>query len=195
MSTAKDIAVLVGSLRAASINRNAAHALQALSPDGLRLDIVEIGHLPFYNPEFDEAPASVPAGYVAFRNRIARADGVLFLTPEYNRTLPAVLKNAVDIGTRPYGKSVWAGKPAGVISISMGALGGFGANQDLRRLLANVDMPTMQQPEAYIGEGHKLFDGATVTAESTRLFLRQYLDRFAVWTDRHAVAPVAALVA
>ena len=195
MSTAKDIAVLVGSLRAASINRNAAHALQALSPDGLRLDIVEIGHLPFYNPEFDEAPASVPAGYVAFRNRIARADGVLFLTPEYNRTLPAVLKNAVDIGTRPYGKSVWAGKPAGVISISMGALGGFGANQDLRRLLANVDMPTMLQPEAYIGEGHKLFDGATVTAESTRLFLRQYLDRFAVWTDRHAVAPVAALVA
>ena len=195
MSAAKDIAVLVGSLRAASINRNAAHALQALSPDGLRLDIVEIGHLPFYNPEFDEAPASVPADYVAFRNRIARADGVLFLTPEYNRTLPAVLKNAVDIGTRPYGKSVWAGKPAGVISISMGALGGFGANQDLRRLLANVDMPTMQQPEAYIGEGHKLFDGATVTAESTRLFLRQYLDRFAVWTDRHAVAPVAALVA
>jgi chromate reductase len=169
--------------------------MRVIAPESLRLDLVEIGQLPFYNPEFDDDPTAVPAEYTAFRGRIARADGVLFVTPEYNRTLPAVLKNAVDIGTRPYGKSIWAGKPAGVVSISMGVLGGFGANQDLRRLLGNVDMATMQQPEAYIGEGHKVFDGATVTVDSTRAFLRQYLDRFAAWTDRHALAPTPALVA
>lgn len=187
MKNVKDVAVLVGSLRKDSINRKTALALQALAPAQIQLDIVEIDALPFYDQDLDADPAGAPAPYTAFRQRIARADGVVFVTPEYNRSMPAVLKNAIDVGTRPYGKSVWAGKPAGVVSVSVGALGGFGANQDLRRLLANVDMPTMQQPEAYIGAGDKLFDASgALTAESTRGFLQQYLERFAVWTERHA---------
>ena len=109
----KDIAVLVGSLRKDSINRKAALAIAALAPPSLRLDLIETGHLPFYNQEFDAEPGTTPAAYREFRERIARAASVIFATPEYNRSYPAVLKNAIDIGTRPYGKSVWSDKPAG----------------------------------------------------------------------------------
>jgi chromate reductase, NAD(P)H dehydrogenase (quinone) len=187
MDDSKDIAVLVGSLRQDSVNRKMALALRALAPAPLKLDLVEIGHLPFYNQELDADGSAGAEAYRPFRQRIARADGVLFVTPEYNRTIPAVVKNAIDIGSRPYGKSVWSGKSAGVISVSMGALGGFGANQDLRRLLANVDMPTMQQPEAYIANGGGLFDeGGAIAVDATRAFLTQYLTSFAAWTRRHA---------
>jgi len=189
----KDIAVLVGSLRADSVNRKAALALRAVAPEGLTLDLVPIGHLPFYDQDFDADPASTPEAYTAFRNRVARADGAIFVTPEYNRSFPAVLKNAIDVGTRPYGKNVWSGKPAGVISVSMGALGGFGANQQLRLQLANVNMLVLQQPEVYIGGGDKLFDNdGNVTVDATGAFLSGYIEAFASWTERVTRAANAA---
>lgn len=179
----KDVAVLVGSLRSDSVNRKAALALAKLAPPFLRLDVVEIGHLPFYNQEFDAEAARTPASYADFRRRIGAADGVIFATPEYNRGFPAVLKNAIDIGTRPYGQNVWAGKPAGVISVTLGALGAFGANQQLRQQLANVNMRVLQQPEIYLSGADKLFGGdGTVTVDSTRDLLRSYIDAFAAWT-------------
>jgi len=188
----KDIAVLVGSLRHDSINRKAALALAALAPYGLALDLIETGHLPFYNQDFDADAAATPAAYGDFRRRIARADGVLFVTPEYNRSYPAVLKNAIDIGTRPYGKNVWSGKPGGVISVSLGALGGFGANQQLRAQLANVNMAVLQQPEIYLGNAAALFDGdGNVAVDSTRDLLRGFIDSFAAWTERAASAAAA----
>lgn len=188
----KDIAVLVGSLRSDSVNRKAALALAALAPPFLRLDVVEIGHLPFYNQEFDAEAARTPESYVDFRRRIGAADGVIFATPEYNRGFPAVLKNAIDIGTRPYGKNVWAGKPAGVISVTLGALGAFGANQQLRQQLANVNMRVLQQPEIYLSGADKLFAGdGTVTVDSTRALLRGYIDAFAAWTAPTTTAAAA----
>jgi chromate reductase len=191
----KDIAVLVGSLRKDSVNRKAALALRALAPKELALDIVPIAHLPFYDQDYDADLANTPAAFTEFRQRIAAADGVIFATPEYNRTFPAVLKNAIDIGSRPYGKSVWSGKPAGVISVSMGAMGAFGANQQLRLLLANVNMPTLHQPEVYIGSAEKLFDNdGNVSVEATEAFLRSYMEAFAAWTERLG-APVAPAVA
>lgn len=188
----KDIAVLVGSLRKDSINRKAALALAGLAPQALRLDLIEIGHLPFYNQEFDADPAATPASFSDFRRRLARADGVLFATPEYNRSYPAVLKNAIDIGTRPYGKNVWSGKPAGVISASQGALGAFGANQLLRQQLANVNMRVLQQPEIYLATADKLFDAdGNVAVDSTRELLRGFVEAFAGWMQP-AVPAIAA---
>ena len=185
----KDIAVLVGSLRQDSTSRKTALALAALAPDNLRLDLVEAGHLPFYDQDFDADVSATPEAYRAFRARIARADGVIFVTPEYNRSYPAHLKNAIDIGTRPYGKNVWSGKPAGVVSVSMGAMGGFGANQALRQQLANVNMSVLQQPEVYIGAADKIFDtDGGVKVEATEAFLRAYLAGFASWSDRLALA-------
>lgn len=186
---AKDIAVLVGSLRRDSTSRKTALALAALAPESLRLDLVETGHLPFYDQDFDADAANTPGSYRAFRERIARADGVLFITPEYNRGYPAHLKNAIDIGTRPYGKNVWSAKPAGVVSVSMGAMGGFGANQLLRQQLGNVNMSVLQQPEVYIGGADKIFDSdGSVKVEATEAFLRSYLESFASWSDRLALA-------
>jgi chromate reductase len=190
---AEDIAVLVGSLRKDSVNRKAALALAGLAPDSLRPDLIEIGHLPFYNQEFDADPAETPASFSDFRRRLARADGVIFATPEYNRSYPAVLKNAIDIGTRPYGKNIWSGKPAGVISVSLGALGGFGANQHLRQLLANVNMHVLQQPEIYLASAAKLFDDdGNVAVDSTRDLLRGFVDAFAAWTAARPAQAVAA---
>src|ERR1700743_714635 len=153
--TVHDVAVIVGSLRKASLNRKMAHALAALAPASLKLEIVEIGELPHYNEDLE---AGIPPSWAAFRARIRRADAVLFVTPEYNRSTPAVLKNALDVGSRPYGSSVWDGKPGAVISVSPGALGGFGANHHLRQSLVFLNVPTLQGPEAYVGGASKLFD-------------------------------------
>src|SRR5690348_2500231 len=181
---ARDVAVLVGSLRNGSFNRMAAHALIELAPESLKLEIVEIRDLPLYNQDDDPAP---PAPSVAFKSRIARADAVLFVTPEYNRSVPGVLKNAIDIASRPYGQSAWDKKPAGVISVSPGAIGGFGANQHLRQSLVFLNMPAMQQPEAYIGNCASLFDdNGKLTNESTRKFLKSFMDAFANWVARNA---------
>jgi len=185
MPATRTIAVLVGSLRKDSLNRRMAHAALALAPAGFTGSIVEIGALPHYNADLDnDAP---PAEWTAFRQKVKAADGVLFVTPEFNRSVPGALKNAIDVGSRPYGKSVWSGKPAAVISVSPGALGAFGANHHLRQSFVFLDMPAMQQPEAYIGNAAALFDEQGALAnDSTRAFLAKYMQAFAAWVERHA---------
>ncbi len=181
-----DVAVLIGSLRKDSINRKFAHVLCELAPASLRPDIVEIGALPLYNPDLE---AQMPPPWTEFRERMSRAEAVLFVTPEYNRSLPAALKNAIDVGSRPYGKSVWGGKPAAIVSVSPGAIGGFGANHHLRQSLVFLDMPAMQQPEAYIGGAEKLLDAdGKLTNPGTHEFLTKYMHRFAAWIERIAAA-------
>lgn len=183
MSTSQKVAVLVGSLRKASLNRSTAHALAALAPAGMNLQIVEIGDLPLYNQDLDDAP---PASWVTFRGQIRYADAVLFVTPEYNRSVPAVLKNAIDVGSRPYGQNVWNGKPGAVISVSPGAVGGFGANHHLRQSMVFVNVPMMQQPEAYIGHAADLFDASgAITNDGTHKFLENFMVAFSAWVTIH----------
>jgi chromate reductase len=181
--TTRTIAVLVGSLRKASFTRKVAKALILLAPPTLELEIIEIGQLPLYNEDDDVSP---PPVYAEFREQITRFDGVLFCTPEYNRSLPAALKNAIDVGSRPYGKSVWSGKPCAVVSVSPGALAAFGANHHLRQSLVFLNMPAMQQPEAYIGNVGAKFDGDALTDAATTAFLQSFIDAYAAWVERHA---------
>ena len=149
MATYK-IAILVGSLREESLNRRVAQSICAIRGDHLECSMVQIGKLPLYNQDYDALPEQ-PEEYVRFRDQIRSADGILFVTPEYNRGVPGVLKNAIDVGSRPYGESVWNGKPAAIISASPGSIGGFGANHQLRQACVFLNMPVMQQPEAYLG--------------------------------------------
>ncbi|HXP30937.1 MAG TPA: NAD(P)H-dependent oxidoreductase [Stellaceae bacterium] len=181
MSTVRNVAVLVGSLRKDAFSRKLANALIALAPAELKLEIVEIGQLPLYNQDDDAAP---PAAWTAFRQPVKSADAVLFVTPEYNRSVPAPLKNAIDVGSRPYGQSVWNGKPGAVISISPGAIGAFGANHHLRQSLVFLNVPAMPQPEAYIGGAADLFDAnGKLTKDGTREFLQKFLQAFAAWIE------------
>lgn len=175
----KKIGVFVGSLRKESFNLKMAKVLTAVAPESLKLEIIEIGGLPLYNQDLEDDP---PVAWVEFRDRVRKLDGFLFITPEYNRSVPAVLKNAADVGSRPYGKSVWAGKPGAVMSVSPGAIGGFGANHHLRQSLVFLNVPTMQQPEAYIGNAADLFDGnGNLANDSIREFVGKYLHAFAAW--------------
>ncbi|MEO8302691.1 MAG: NAD(P)H-dependent oxidoreductase [Betaproteobacteria bacterium] len=182
---AQNVAVFVGSLRKDSLNRKMAHALTGLAPAEMKFGIVEIGALPLFNADHESDP---PASVRAFKEQVAAADAVLFVTPEFNRSVPGALKNALDVGSRPYGKSVWSGKPGAIISVSPGALGAFGANHHLRQSLVFLNVPTMPQPEAYIGNAASLFDdkGALVS-DGTRTFLGKYLQAFANWIE-HNVA-------
>jgi chromate reductase len=183
------IAVVVGSLRKGSYSRMVAKAMGGLAA-GMECEIVEIGALPLYNPDLDEG--APPAEWVAFRDRIRRSEAILFVTPEYNRSVPGALKNAIDVGSRPYGKSVWSGKPAAVVSVSPGVLSAFGANHHLRQSFVFLDMPAMQQPEAYIGAVAKLFDaGGALVNDDTREFLRKFMEAFAAWI-RKVGAPARA---
>ncbi|WP_430612605.1 NADPH-dependent FMN reductase [Flavobacterium sp. JP2137] len=180
------VAVLVGSLRKESYNLKLAKSLILLAPKSLELELIPIGALPFYN---EDAEATPPESWTAFRKQLSQADAVLFLTPEYNRSVPAVLKNAIDVGSRPYGKSVWSGKPGGVISASIGGISGFGANHHLRQSLVFVNVPTMAQPEAYIGGVAELFDAkGKLINESTQGFLSKWLLAFEKWVATNAVA-------
>lgn len=180
----RDVAVIVGSLRKGSFTRKTALALAGLAPATLKLRMVEIRNLALYDQDLDESP---PAPWVEFRKQIRAADAVLFCTPEYNRSVPGVLKNAIDVGSRPYGQSAWDGKPGGVVSVSPGAIGGFGANQHLRQSLVFVNVPTMQQPEAYVGGASKLFDSdGKLSDESTRGFLQNFMRAFAAWVETFA---------
>jgi chromate reductase len=184
MDTPRDVAVVVGSLRKESFNRKMANALCEMAPSSLKLEIVDIGKLPLFNQDDEADP---PPASVTFKAQIQKADAVLFVTPEYNRSVPGVLKNAIDVASRPYGKSAWNGKPCGVISVSPGAIGAFGANHHLRQSLVFLNMPALQQPEAYIGGAAGLFDAqGKLTNESTREFIRKFLDAFAVWVERNA---------
>jgi chromate reductase len=179
MDKIRDVAVIVGSLRKDSINRKVANALAELAPSGLKLNIVEIGQLPLYNQDGDENP---PAAWTAFRERIRMADAVLFVTPEYNRSVPAALKNAVDVGSRPYGKSAWSGKPGAVVSASPGGIGGFGSNHHLRQSLVFLNVPAMAQPEAYIGGADKLFDAnGKLVNDGTQKFLKGFMLAYEAW--------------
>jgi chromate reductase len=186
MTTVYKVAVLVGSLRRDSLNRKMAHALASLAPASLALEIIELRDLPHYDSDLEEAP---PASWLAFRQQIRAADALLFVTPEYNRSVPGALKNALDVGSRPYGKSAWQGKPGAVVSVSPGALGAFGANHHLRQSMVFLDVPMMQQPEAYIGGAAALFDAEGKLAnDSTRAFLAKFMASFAAWVARFAAA-------
>lgn len=177
-----DIAVLVGSLRKDSLNRKTAFALAELAPETISLEQVDIGQLAIYNQDLDHEP---PAQWMAFRERIRRADGVLFVSPEYNRSVPAALKNAIDIGSRPYGQSAWQRKPSGVVTVSPGAIGGFGCNHHVRQMLVFLDMYPLQQPEAYLGNAGKWFaDDGELQDESARKFLQTFINAYAAWVQR-----------
>ncbi len=182
MSSSYRVAVLVGSLRKASFNRQLALALAKLAPAELKLEIVEIGQLPFYN---EDDAAEPPQAWVDFRNAIKAADAVMFVSPEYNRSIPGVLKNALDVGSRPYGHNAFDGKPAAVITLSPGALGGFGAHHHLRQVLACLNAPVLPSPEVYLGGAGEMFkpDGSLAKPE-TEAFLGKVMTAFAGWVHK-----------
>ena len=172
------IGILVGSLRKESFSKKIAANVAALFPEGYETEFIEIENLPFYNQDYDNEN-NVREEYANFRNRIKEIDAVLFVTPEYNRSVPAVLSNALDIGSRPYGASVWNGKPAAIISQSPGNLGAFGANHHLRQILTCLNMPVVQQPEAYISNAAALLDeNGKVKDQGTVQFLQSFVDAF-----------------
>jgi len=180
MST--DVAVIVGSLRMGSFSRRVANALMQLAPAPLACEIVEFGDLPLYNQDLEtDTP---PAAWTVFRERMHRAQALLFVTPEYNRSIPGGLKNAVDVGSRPYGKSVWSGKPGAIVSCSPGAIGGFGANHHLRQPMVFLEVPMLQR-EAYLSGVDKLFEESGALVPRTREFLEKYMQAFAQWVARN----------
>lgn len=175
------IAVLVGSLRKESFSRKVAEAVTKLEKT-LSFDFVDIGKISHFNEDLEENP---PAAWTDYRNRIAASDAVLFVTPEYVRSVPAVLKNAIDVGSRPYGQGILIGKPAAIVSTSLGAIGGFGANHHLRQSLASLDMPTLGQPECYIGNTGRLFDAdGELVDEGTREFLATFAEAFKEFVEK-----------
>jgi len=177
------IAVVVGSLRRESFNRKLAKAVIALAPPEFTFSHAEIGDLPLYNQDDDSNPAEAVR---RLKGELAAAHGVMFVTPEYNRSVPGVLKNALDHASRPYGQSAWAGKPAGILSASIGAPGGSMAQQHLRNTLAYLDMPTLGQPEVFIHVKDGFFDDAGgIVSEGTRGFLQGWMDRYVDWIKRH----------
>ena len=182
-STQRHVAVLVGSLRKGSYTRQIANVLIEMAPAELTLEIVEIGDLPMYNQDLEtESP---PEQWVAFRERIRRADAVLFATPEYNRSMPAVMKNAIDVGSRPKATNAWNGKPGAVVSVSTGAIGGFGANQHLRQSLVFINVQPMQQPEVYLSNVTTLLDNqGNLMKDDTKAFLRGFLAAFSEFIGR-----------
>jgi chromate reductase, NAD(P)H dehydrogenase (quinone) len=175
------VAVLIGSLRRESFTRKVANAVIQLAPPSLKFDIVDIAQVSFYNQDLEGNP---PGDWLAFRDRLRAADAFLFATPEYNRSVPGVLKNAIDVASRPKDNGIFDGKPGAVISVSPGALSGFGANHHLRQSLVFLNVLPLQQPEAYIGGASKLFDETgNLTNDSTRQFLKAFVDAFAKWID------------
>jgi chromate reductase len=183
METQLRVVALVGSLRRESYTRRVVRALQELAPNTMAIEIAPIEFLTLYN---EDAETDVPpAAWRAFRDQVRSSDGVLFATPEYNRSIPGALKNAIDVGSRPAGASVWSGKPAAVISVSPGALGGFGANHHVRQCLTFLDMPVLQQPEAYLGRVNGLIDAdGHITPNATADFLKGFVTAFERWIRR-----------
>jgi chromate reductase len=177
------IAVVVGSLRQDSLNRKLANAIVRLAPSEFSFQQLTIGDLPLYNQDDDANPAE---SVKRLKSEIAAADGVLFFTPEYNRSLPGVLKNALDHASRPYGQSAWAGKPAGVLGVSVGATGTGLAQQHLRNVLAYLDMPTLGQPEAFLQAKEGLFDESGNIGPDSKKFLQGWMDRYVDWVKKHA---------
>jgi len=187
MSGQFDVVAMIGSLRRESFTARLVQGLIEVAPPSMSIAPVPLGELPLYNPDLE---AQLPKPWSEFRVRVLRAHAVLFATPEYNRSVPAVLKNAIDVGSRPPGRSVWDGKPAAVVSNSPGAIGGFGANHHLRQSLVFLNMPTMQQPEAYVGHVDRVIAaGGQFTEESTRAFLTSFVSAFERWISRFAGQP------
>ena len=183
MATPHTVAVIVGSLRKESFTRKIANALAKLAPDTLKLDIVDLHDVSFFNQDLEAAP---PADWLAFREKLQKSNGVLFVTPEYNRAIPGVLKNAIDVASRPYGKSSFNGKPIGIISNSPGPLGGVSAAKTLQNILPGISGPIMQQPEIYLnGVGDAFDDKGELIKESLRTVLKQYIDAYAVFVEKH----------
>lgn len=184
-SASRTVALITGSLRKDSFSRKIGQAIAAESPPNLAFQTLEIGHLGFYNQDLDTTP---PESWTVFRNQIRSADAVLFVTPEYNRSVPGVLKNAIDIGSRPYGQAAFNGKPAAVVSMSVGAQGGFGANHHLRQSLAFLNMPVLPQPEVYLGGVGDWFDAeGRIKSADTRAFLGKFAAAFAAWIEMTAL--------
>ncbi|UTY57544.1 NADPH-dependent FMN reductase [Massilia sp. erpn] len=182
----KKIAVLVGSLRKESLNRKFAQELIAQAPAGLQLEIVEIGDLGLFNQDLDET-GPLPAVWTAFRTKLKASDAILIVTPEYNRSVPGVLKNAIDIASRPYGHSIWDGKPVAVMSVSPGAIGGFGANHHVRQSMVSMNAPVMPAPEAYIGNAASLLgEDGKVNNDRTKELLQKFITAFSAWADTNA---------
>lgn len=180
---ALNIAVVVGSLRKDSFNRKLATALAQLAPADVTLKQVQIGDLPLYNQDDDANQADTVK---RLKSEIAAADGVIFVTAEYNRSIPGVLKNAIDNASRPYGQSAWAGKPAGVIGVSVGAMGSALAQQHLRNVLAYLDMPTLGQPEAFIQAKDDLFDAAGNIGPASQKFVQSWMDKYIALVKTHS---------
>lgn len=179
------IGILVGSLRKDSYNLKIAKALIDLAPSSFHIEIIEIGQLPFFNQDDEENP---PAEWMQFRQRLKNLDGFIIVTPEYNRSIPAVLKNALDVGSRPYGQSSWDGKPCAIVSASIGAIGGFGANHHLRQSLTFLNVPCMQQPEVYLSNVDTFFDDTgKIINNGTRQFLGKFMDAYSVWAKKFVV--------
>ncbi|PZQ73928.1 MAG: NADPH-dependent FMN reductase [Variovorax paradoxus] len=177
------IAVVIGSIRQDSLNRKLALALAHLAPENFTFEHLRIDNLPLYNQDHDGKQAPE---VLKFKSEIAAAQGLLFVTPEYNRSIPGVLKNAIDQASRPYGQSAWAGKPAGVIGVSVGAIGTALAQQHLRNVLAYLDVPTLGQPEAFIQNKEDLFDDkGHVGNEATKKFLQGWMDKYVAWVKTH----------
>jgi chromate reductase len=177
----KIIGVFVGSLRKGSYCKSIADFVSSLAPENYEMRAIDLAGLPMYNQDLDDE-GNPPEAWTKFRAEVKPLDGCLFVTPEYNRSVPAVLKNALDVGSRPYGKSVWNGKAGGIISVSPGSLGAFGANHHLRQSMVFLNILTLQQPEAYVGNVAALLnEKGQVADESAKEFLKQYMDAFIKW--------------
>ena len=178
-----NIVVIVGSLRKESFTLKIANALAKLAPPSLKLDVVTLNGISFFNQDLEATP---PADWTAFRERIQKSDGVIFVTPEYNRAIPGVLKNAIDVASRPYGKSSFIGKPTGIVSNSPGPLGGVSAAKTLQNILPGITGPILGQPEIYLnGVGDAFDDKGELTKESLKTVLKQYIDAYATFVERH----------
>jgi len=181
----KVIGIIAGSLRKESFSKKIAKAVQDMAPGGFDFKIVKLDELPVYNQDFDDNN-EVPPAYTEFRNEVKQLDGFIFITPEYNRSVPAVLKNALDVGSRPYGQSVWDGKPGAIFSNSPGAVGGFGANHHLRQSLVFLNIPVMQQPEVYLAKINEAFEeNGSIKDGAAKDFIKKAVDAFTVWFDQN----------
>jgi len=182
----KKIGILAGSLRKESFSKKIGKAIIPMAPEGFEFIIVSLADLPMYNQDFDD-DNQVPEAYTIFRNEMKALDGVIFITPEYNRSVPAVLKNALDVGSRPYGQSVWDGKPAAIISNSPGNISGYGANHHLRQSLVFLNVPAMQQPEVYINKANELFDeNGQLKDDRSKDMLQKAIDAYVIWFNKIA---------
>ena len=180
-----EIGILVGSLRKNSYNRQIAEHLVKLAPESLRFRFIEIGDLPLYNPDLEGEGA--PEAWTRLREDVAAIDGLIFCTPEYNRCMTGALKNAIDVGSRPPGQSVWRGKPATVVTVTPGNLGGYAANHSIRKSMVTLGVPVMAQPEVYLGRVKEILDDdGNIVKEDTREFLQRVMSAFADWVERNS---------